>query len=143
MRPAFISSSAERRNASAAAWKDTEVAWLAGLFDGEGCVWSRWPKRANVIVEIKMTHRPTLERVNEIFPGRLVLGNLSRGALGKRDQWRWSLDTNGARDFLTLVLPYLVTKREEARIALELCRQPERRWRDNFAAALKMAREAA
>ena len=99
----------------------TEAAWLAGLFDGEGCVWCRWPKRTNVLVEIKMTHKETLERVNELFPGRLVSGNLSRGAFGRKPQWRWSLDTNGSRRFLTTVMPYLVTKKIEAAIAIGLC----------------------
>ena len=120
--------------------KETEIAWLAGLFDGEGCVWSRWPKRANVLTEIKMTHKKTVERVNELFPGRMVSGNLSRGAFGKKDQWRWSLDTLGTKKFLTLILPYLVTKKEEAKIVLLLCEQPSREARDVLAARLKASR---
>jgi intein/homing endonuclease len=100
---------------------ETEKAWLAGLFDGEGCVWCRWPKRTNVIVEIKMTHKATIQRVNKLCRGRFAIGNLSLGSLGKKDQWRWSLDTNGARYFLKLVGPYLVTKKREAIIALASC----------------------
>jgi len=99
--------------------KDTDVAWLAGLFDGEGTVWCRWPKRKNVIVEIKMTHRETIEVVNRLFPGRVARGQISGWSI--RPQWRWSLDTLGSKQFLTLVLPYLVTKRREAEIALQLC----------------------
>lgn len=120
--------------------KETEIAWLAGLFDGEGCVWSRWPKRANVVTEIKMAHKETMEKINELFPGRFVLGNLSRGTLGKKDQWRWSLDTLGTKRFLSLVLPYLVTKKREAEIALLLCEQPRKEIRDELAARLKASR---
>jgi len=98
---------------------ETEKAWLAGIFDGEGCVWSRWPKRMNVVTEITMTHKPTIERINSLFPGRVAMRHLS--GIGKRPQWRWSLDTNGTRRFLSILLPYLVTKRDEARIALKLC----------------------
>ena len=117
---------------------ETEKAWLAGIFDGEGCVWSRWPKRKNVLIEIKMTHKQTIERINEIFPGRISLGHLS--GLSIKPQWRWSLDTNGTRRFITLMLPYLVTKKREAEIALRLC---DRSGNENFyvlAAQLKSGR---
>lgn len=118
----------------------TDIAWLAGIFDGEGCIWSRWPKRANVHVEIKMAHEATVRRINELFPGRFVLGNISAGALAKKPQWRWQLDTKKTKVFLELVLPYLFTKREEALIALKLCDQPDPAVRDVLASKLKEAR---
>lgn len=98
---------------------ETEKAWLAGLFDGEGCVWSRWPKRMNVITEIKMCHRSTIERVNSLFPGRVAIGHLSGWSV--KPQWRWTLDTKGTKQFLLEIMPYLVTKKKEAEIALMLC----------------------
>jgi hypothetical protein len=98
---------------------EVEKAWLAGLFDGEGCVWSRWPKRMNVVTEIKMTHRQTIDRVNQLFPGNVSIGHLS--GWGTKPQFRWCLDTRGTKEFLALVLPYLVTKKREAEIALLLC----------------------
>ena len=101
--------------------RETEKAWLAGLFDGEGCVWSRIPKRSNVIVEIKMTHKETVSRVQELFPGRFSAGFLSKKGISKLPQWRWSLDTRGTKLFLEMVLPYLVTKRVAAEIAIKLC----------------------
>ena len=118
--------------------KDTEIAWLAGLFDGEGCVWCRWPKRKNVIVEIKMTHRQTIERVQMLFPGRMAKGHLSGFSI--KPQWRWSLDTLGAGRFLVMILPYLVTKKDEAIIALRLCDRSGREDMDILSTALKMAR---
>lgn len=60
--------------------KDVEAAWLAGLIDGEGSIWARWSKRTNVAVEIKMTCLATVKRVNELVPGRLVPGHLSKNA---------------------------------------------------------------
>lgn len=115
--------------------KETEIAWLAGLFDGEGCVWSRWPKRKNVIVEIKMTDKATIERVNELFPGRMVLGHLS--GWGTKPQWRGSLDTRGTLSFLCLVLPYLVTKKRQAQIAIQLCERGSYDHFDELASDLK------
>ena len=119
---------------------ETEKAWLAGIFDGEGCVWCRWPKRKNVIVEVKMTHLPTIERIHALFPGRLATGSLSKNAFGKRPQWRWSLDTRGSKVFLALVLPYLVTKRREAEIALQLCERGSSVPMDILANELRAAR---
>lgn len=98
---------------------ETDKAWLAGLFDGEGCVWSRWPKRMNVVTEIKMTHRATIDRVNQLFPGRVSIGHLSGWSV--KPQFKWALDTKGTERFLLSVMPYLVTKRREAEIALLLC----------------------
>lgn len=87
-----------------------------------------------------MTHKKTVERVNELFPGRMVSGNLSRGAFGKKDQWRWSLDTLGTKKFLTLILPYLVTKKEEAKIALLLANSQAGKPEMYQAARLKASR---
>lgn len=97
---------------------ETEKAWLAGIIDGEGCIWTRFPKRKNVHVEVKMCHKATVERIQQLYPGRFVKGRLSGMSL--KPQWLWSLDTNGARELLTLVLPYMVTKREQAEIAIQL-----------------------
>jgi len=119
---------------------ETEKAWLAGIFDGEGCVWCRWPKRKNVIVEIKMTHFETIHRINSLFQGRIATGALSKNAFGRKPQWRWSLDTRGSRLFLSLVLPYLVTKRREAEIALQLCDRGPNVPMDILAKELKEAR---
>ena len=99
--------------------KDTDIAWLAGIFDGEGCVWSRWPKRKNVIVEIKMADKNTILRIDKLFPGRVAQGQLS--GWSKKPQWRWSLDTKGSLEFLVLIIPYLVTKRRQAQLAIQLC----------------------
>ena len=121
--------------------RETQKAWLAGIFDGEGCVWSRWPKNTNVVIEIKMTHLPTLKRINRLFPGRLVEGQLS--GMSVKRQWRWTLDTNGSRKFLTMMMPYMVTKKNEAWVALKLCKRPitSRNVFDKLALMLKKCRE--
>lgn len=93
----------------------------------------------NVITEIKMTHKPTMERINRLFPGRLVNGHIS--GLSIKPQYRWTLDTNKTREFLVLVLPYLVTKLEEAKIALQLCERGGTTDRfDSLASELKACR---
>lgn len=119
-------------------WRD--AAWLAGLMDGEGAIWCRWPKRTNVLIEINMTHRRTLERVQSLFPGRLFLGVRSAKSLSKIPQYRWQLDTLGTAMFLEWVAPYMFTKREAAFAAIELCKRPiDREHMDFWQAKLKQA----
>lgn len=104
--------------------KETEAAWLAGLIDGEGAIWCRWPKRTNVVVEVKMTHLATLQKVQELFPGRLVLGQLTKNGLSKLPQYRWSIDTIGAARLLSEIEPYMVTKKAAAQAAIMLSKRP-------------------
>ena len=96
----------------------TDIAWAAGIIDGEGCIWTRWPKRTNVCVEVKMIHRPTIERLCSIFGGRVSEAHERRR--GRRTQWRWWADTLVAKRVLDATLPFLVTKRMQARCAIGL-----------------------
>lgn len=116
---------------------DVERAWLAGIFDGEGCVWCRYPKRKNLVIEIKMSDRLTLERIQELFPGRLARGCLSRGSFSKKPQWKWSLDTRKSVLFLDEMLEFLVTKRNHAIAARAYARAEDNEDRKIFAAQLK------
>lgn len=120
--------------------KDTDAAWLAGIIDGEGAIWCRWPKRTNVVVEVKMTDLRTLEHIQSLWPGRLVNGQLSERGWSKLPQFRWSIDTLGAAALLTRIEPFMVTKREVARAAIELCRRPiDRAHMDLWAVRLRDA----
>lgn len=98
---------------------EIDLAWAAGLFDGEGCIWTRWPTRNNLIcMEMRMTHENTMHRWNNLFPGRFVSASLS--GLSKKPQWKWSVETNGAKDVLEAIYPYLFTKKEVAGYAIEM-----------------------
>ena len=88
--------------------------------------------------EIKTTHMATINKIDELFPGRVALGHLS--GLGTKPQWRWSLDTNGTKEFLKLVMPYLITKKREAEIAIKMCDRSGAGNLDALAAELKAAR---
>lgn len=115
---------------------ETEKAWMAGLLDGEGSISCRWPKRSNVSVELSMTHAPTLEKVQSLFPG-LIVSKRNNG-YGRKMLFRWRADTNRSKEVLTALLPYLVTKREQAILALKLCERPSiKPFKDMWALALR------
>ena len=104
--------------------KDTDRAWLAGLIDGEGTIYSRLPNRMNVVVEMSMTCGATVQHVHSLFPGRLSRCSNSKGSFGSRQQYRWRIDTNGSRALLEQLLPFFVTKKRQAELALMLCQRP-------------------
>jgi len=99
---------------------ETELAWVAGLFDGEGCVYSCLPKRKDVRVEMNMTCQKTIERLNELFEGRVTRKCLSVKSLSLRPQWSWRRNHRAAREFLLAIRPYSITKGDAIDIALRL-----------------------
>lgn len=97
-----------------------DVAWAAGLFDGEGCIGenhydSRYGYR--VILRLSMTHRGGVERFASIFP----YGNIrARPARGVRIPFfAWCAAHQGWVGLILLRMrPYLTVKLAEADLAL-------------------------
>lgn len=97
---------------------ETELAWLAGFFDGEGCVSIfKIPRLEGKYIEYKMTvsisqkdKRP-LEAIRGWFGGNVTL-NQSSGV------WKWTRSAQQARIFLEAVRPYLKLKHEQVDVAL-------------------------
>lgn len=88
--------------------------YLAGYFDGEGCVSAHKTRAITVIVQtgdlevVKMFHY--------YFKGRLY--NCKRTSQTKRAIQRWVVIGNEAQEFLIYVLPWLRAKRDVALWAL-------------------------
>lgn len=106
------------------------VAWAAGIIDGEGCITITKQQpgsggRVNVshrmFVKVTMGHQPTVERLRAIFG----LGTITvqRGTRWN-DAYTWWAATRDAGRVLNAVRPHLVTKAEEADIALEFLALP-------------------
>ena len=95
----------------------TDIAYIAGLFDGEGHVDynQRWEKRTKgtykvwrVHCEIAMTDRYVLEWVHEV----LELGTVrpKKVPKGKKPQWRWRCSFREALQFAKLIWPHVQIK---------------------------------
>jgi hypothetical protein len=103
-----------------------DIRYAAGLFDGEGYVRiATWRKpnsvhtRYQVYGGINMCHRPVIEALQQKFGGNMP----NPGARQKphhRPLYTWNFSSQVAARFLRRVLPYLIVKREEAELALEL-----------------------
>ena len=99
---------------------DTWLAYCAGLLDGEGNIyisprndktrcWAGRVRIANIDI------RP-LKLLRESFGGSIQKIHSPRG---RRTCWHWCIGGPIAEDFLRLVLPFLIIKKEEAEVFLE------------------------
>lgn len=103
---------------------DTEAAWAAGLFDGEGCIMissnnHRWYR---LTVKIGMCHKPALEKLNRLWPGRFRRKLPTH--YSKKVAWYWILESKNAAQFLKVICPYSVVKRDEIELALQFHNRP-------------------
>ena len=97
--------------------KKTEIAYLAGLIDGEACVsLEKKSKRHNglrPVIEIAMTCEKTIKYIHSITKrGTVRPKKVSRKHY--KPVWRWSVRYNDARFIASMVLPFLITKKFEA-----------------------------
>ena len=106
----------------------TQLAYMAGLFDGEGSVdyKKRFHKRKNkpraywyqcITCEMAMTDKPVMVWFHEnIQLGVLRILIKSKQAGGKphhKDQWRWRCAHRDAYKFAKLIIPYARVKRKK------------------------------
>jgi DUF917 family protein len=81
--------------------KKSDAAYLAGLFDGEGCITYKQKMRQRrpvekayptweIRMEINMTHQSVIRLIHEMTGvGTVAKKPPGKGQLGKKMQWRW------------------------------------------------------
>ena len=101
---------------------ETDIAYLAGLFDGEGNIQYKqyMRKRKNnkkpyltwqIRLEIAMTDESTLRYIHEVLGvGTINKRKNGRGSLGRKQQWRWQCGFRDAYYVARLFWPYSHTK---------------------------------
>lgn len=100
-----------------------DIRYMAGLFDGEGCISLVKQARANsplpiysVRVVIAMTHKPTIKAIHGQFGG---IYSERKGTGINRNAFSVMWANRKAIPMLAALLPYLQIKREEAVIAMD------------------------
>jgi len=103
--------------------KSTEWAYIAGLLDGEGCI-SIWENRSrhkagSHVLElcITNTHYPTIVWLRKKAGG--YIKTQCKQNVKWKDCYRWVLNHRQAAWAIRSCLPFLVTKKGQARIALQ------------------------
>ena len=100
-----------------------DLRYMAGLFDGEGCISLVKQDRVNsaiptysVRVVIAMTHKPMVKAIHQQFGG---LYTERKGTEKSRNAFSVMWANRKAIPILSMLIPHLVLKREEAEIALD------------------------
>lgn len=99
------------------------LAWAAGILDGEGSImlnhrkryarWEDWTLR----VTVTNTDPRMLERMREMFGGSIQPLHKATQPHWK-PSWAWVVTARKAEACLRLMLPWLVTKRDRAELAI-------------------------
>ncbi len=98
---------------------DTESAWFAGVFDGEGCI--VWPVKTNiksVRLSVANTCVPLLEKVRVVSGTGKVRMQQARKSRFHTQPWIWDCYGENARIVLRQIVPWLIVKKEAAEVAL-------------------------
>jgi len=97
---------------------EESVQYMAGFFDGEGCVTIAKASERRHWLQIRVggVDAGTLEWVRENFGG--CIGKQRRYSERHRQAWYWQLQASGAGKFLTEILRYSVIKRPQIEIGL-------------------------
>ena len=106
--------------------EDLELAYFAGLFDGEGCVQIAHHKPQRGKRTEQHTLRCSVNMVNKdcvnsflVFRGSMCQKTRDKGNPKWQPQWTWSISSNQALVFLETLLPFIRLKREQFELAIE------------------------
>ena len=101
----------------------TDLAYIAGFFDGEGCISIKRIRNRNRPFnqyQLEVTVGSTDEWVCERF--KFVFGGNVRKTKSRNPNWKpfwvWRASSKTAGVFLKVIIPYLHLKRDRAEIAL-------------------------
>jgi hypothetical protein len=102
---------------------ETDLAWLAGIIDGEGAVRIRQAKQRNgsyrpqPCIAVAMTHYETVQRCYDLTK----MGSMCepKQKPGNKDQLRWTAVSRQALAVAKMVVPYAVTKRAELQMIID------------------------
>jgi len=113
----------------------TEFAWLAGIIDGEGCIYIHKskpnPKKGeknpyySLRIRVAMTHFPTIRKICDTFGG--IYSEKIRRNKNEKDQacWDFSGKQTDFLQFLEIISKFSLTKLKEILIAIEFIKLPK------------------
>lgn len=108
--------------------KETDLAWAAGIIDGEGCIsiqrcyhTANRPPCYTLFVTAGMVHKPTAERLRRLFGGCLYM----KKPRNPKHQvgWYWYVASRKAAEVLEIVYPYLFTKHKQAGLGIRFSKR--------------------
>lgn len=121
--------------------KKLHPAYVAGLFDGEGCVSIGGYDKCRLQLEVANTHLPVLLQLKTQYKGSVQ--PTKKAVPQARQCYKWYVTGKSrSQSFLLEILPHLVIKREQVEHALALLsligdgtRVPEEAWDKRYVLA--------
>jgi hypothetical protein len=103
------------------------LAWAAGFFDGEGCVFVSERKNQTLyqlFTTVTQQDPAALHLLKQRFGGNVTPDKTASSDSYNRKKgatlvWRWKATSVEAKEFLQAISPYVVVKAEQVRAALE------------------------
>ena len=103
-----------------ASHSETDIAYLAGLFDADGCASSyvQRSKKSNKTVqvhccEISMTNKEVVYWVKNLVGFGNIFYKKKVGGMGKKPQWRYRASHRLALKFANKILPHSIVKKKK------------------------------
>jgi hypothetical protein len=93
--------------------QDTDLAYAAGFFDGEGCI--SITKNGAIDIRIVNTAHNVLVKLQSVFGGNIT----ERSQRVNKKQYTYAFYGENAIEFIKLIKPYLVEKLPQAETVLE------------------------
>lgn len=98
---------------------DIRLAYVAGFFDGEGCIQAEKPTGVLRISAVNTDHN-ALIFVQEVLGGSIIKSSARQEQENAKPMYLWRMNGVKASEALEKLLPYLITKKERALLCLEL-----------------------
>ena len=114
-------------------WTETQLAYLAGIIDGEGSIYIQGRKRFKAIsyfprFQIVNTNKDLMQWIHKTFGGLIYDKCRKKHNPKWRPQIEW-FTTRGLLDqLLPLIIPYLVSKKKHALIMVEFRKTFEKKF---------------
>jgi len=103
----------------------SRLAYLAGFFDGEGCITIQHRRNGKgkfyhqLWVSVVNTNRYSLEVFRFTFGGRIYSQPRPQSKPHWKASWVWQISDRHACECLKSLLPYLLQKQPQAQVAIE------------------------
>lgn len=100
-------------------WTETQLAYLAGIIDGEGCFYIQQPggKSHTLRLFVMNTYEPLIDYLYSTYGGFKYSRN------NENPRWKirheWFVDRDILDDLLPRIYPYLINKKEHCDIAIK------------------------
>lgn len=122
------------------ALRDKDLAWIAGFFDGEGCICLiRYGMQGtyNMIVSVSQSNPDVLEYIRDHFGGHINVRTNTSGRL----HYTLGFRRSEKQHFLLSILPFSKIKTEQIKVALQFLEFFESRRSSIWTPAMRIVAE--